>query len=104
MNTRPHESGTNHNPNEDTAASPNGGDASAGTDFAHRVTAGATAFVSQLDDRMKRNPYSALGLACAVGIGAGILLSSRLLRGVLTAAATAAAVEMARSFVTHRRT
>jgi hypothetical protein len=104
MNTRPHESGTNHNPNEGTAASAKEADPATGADFAHRVTAGATAFASQLDDRVKHNPYSALGLACAVGVGAGIVLSSRLLRGVLTAAATAAAVEMTRSFVTHRRT
>jgi hypothetical protein len=47
------------------------------------------------EEQLKANPYRALGVACLIGVGAGIVFGSKILR---TALATAL-VEIGRSYV-----
>jgi hypothetical protein len=68
-------------------------------DFVRRVKITLTALPSRLDERMKANPYAALAIAGAIGAGVGIVLSSRIVRSILTSAATVAAVELTRTFL-----
>jgi hypothetical protein len=97
MNTEHSKAGSNHN---SKGHSPKGGVKA--TDFVSRATATVTGFPSWLDAKMTHNPYVALGVAGAVGTAVGIVLSSRILRAVLTATATAGALELARAFVRER--
>ena len=99
MNHDHAESDTNRNPNDD--AKPYAGAAHAKRDdgFVRHARALATGLTSQVDVWIKDNPYAALGMACAVGAAAGVVLSSRILRAVLTATATAAALEVTRSYL-----
>ena len=99
------EARSNHNPKEQAASHRRGGD-SAGKDFARRARdfaqrarATATGLPSQLDEQLKRRPFAVLGVASALGVAAGIVLSSRVLRGVLTATLSAAALELTRALV-----
>ncbi len=64
-------------------------------DVVRRAKEAATEVVSRFDKQLKRNPYSMLGVACVIGAGVGIVLSSRILR----AAITAGALEITRAFV-----
>jgi hypothetical protein len=96
---------SNHNPKEPAASHRPGGD-SAESDFAgwakhfaQRARATATGLPSQLDAQLKRKPYTVLGAAGALGLAAGIVLSSRVLRAVLMATLSAAAVELTRALV-----
>ena len=52
-----------------------------------------------MGDRMKHDPYTALGMAAAAGIGVGILLGSRILRTVIGSAVSYAVIEVARTYV-----
>jgi hypothetical protein len=88
----------NHNPN-DTSGRATGGDGAKQRDFASRAVAAAEGVRSQVDAHIRHHPYGALGIACVVGLGVGVVLSSRILRGALTWALTGAAVELARGFV-----
>jgi hypothetical protein len=72
---------------------------SAKSDFVHRARLLATALPSRIDQRLKRNPYAVVGIACAVGMGIGIVASSRILRAALTAAATAALIDLGRAYI-----
>lgn len=56
-------------------------------------------FPSNLDARIKQRPYATLGIACAVGMGAGILLGSRILRSVLVSTVSYALVEAGRAYL-----
>jgi ElaB/YqjD/DUF883 family membrane-anchored ribosome-binding protein len=96
---------SNHNPKEPAANHSRGGD-SAESDFAgrakhfvQRARATATGLPSQLDEQLKRKPYAVLGVAGALGLAAGIVLSSRVLRAVLMATLSAAALELTRALV-----
>jgi ElaB/YqjD/DUF883 family membrane-anchored ribosome-binding protein len=99
------EAESNHTPNEsatrprDGAERPMNDFAWRAKDFAQRATAAARGLPSRLDGQVKRNPYAALGVVGVVGAGVGIVLSSRILRAVLTATATAAALELVRAFI-----
>jgi hypothetical protein len=48
---------------------------------------------------MTRHPYAMLGAAGVVGMGLGVVLSSRTLRAVARATASAATVELVRALV-----
>jgi hypothetical protein len=96
---------SNHNPKEPTASHRRGSE-STESDFArrakhfvHNARATATGLPPQLDAQLKRNPYAVLGVAGALGLAAGIVLSSRVLRAVLVATLSAAALELTRAFV-----
>ena len=67
--------------------------------FAHRAMAGASGLRSRVHEHIQQSPYDAVGIACVVGLGVGVVFSSRIVRGVLAAALTAAGVELARGFV-----
>src|ERR1700687_4671806 len=56
-------------------------------------------FPTSLDEHMKRNPYATLGIACAIGVGAGVLIGTRILRTVAAGAVSLAAVELGRAWV-----
>lgn len=66
---------------------------------------GAESFLSMLptdlSEKLKRNPYRALGIACAVGVGAGVVLGSRILRSAVASATSRAIVELGRTFLIH---
>lgn len=82
-----------------TATQANGSPHTKRGEFARR----AKGFISQLppslDAQMKRSPYTTLGIALAVGMGAGILLRSRILRSVLVSAASYAVIELGRAYL-----
>jgi hypothetical protein len=67
--------------------------------FASRARAMLSGFPSNLDAQIKFRPYATLGIAGVVGMAAGILLGSRILRSALAGAASYAAVELARSYL-----
>ncbi|MGA2449091.1 MAG: hypothetical protein ABTD50_10475 [Polyangiaceae bacterium] len=48
---------------------------------------------------MKSRPYAAVGIALAVGTGAGILFRSRILRTVISSAASYAVIELGRAYL-----
>jgi hypothetical protein len=89
---------SNHNPSDSTSRPSNGGGAKQGA-FAQHTVARANALASRLDDLIKHKPYAVLGIACVVGAGIGVLLSSRVLRAALTASTTAAAIELTRAVI-----
>ncbi len=63
----------------------------------------AKRFVSSLpvnlEDELKKRPYRVLGIACAAGVGIGVVLGSRILRGSIASIAAMALVEFARSYL-----
>ena len=75
----------------------NGGASARGTDFVRRAKATVTGLPSRLDEQMKANPRTTLAVACGIGLAAGIILSSRIVRSILTSVATVAAVELTRA-------
>jgi hypothetical protein len=96
MSTEHSEADPTHNPNGPHARHANGGHGTKKGDFVRRAGIAATELPSRLDDQLRRNPYVVLAIACAAGTGVGIVLSSRILRAVVTATATAAILELAR--------
>jgi hypothetical protein len=97
---------SNHNP-KDTAASRSGkdgqpspeGHAQSGDVFARRAGAFAKGLPARLDEQLRRNPYATLALACVAATTVGVVLSSRVMRAVLTATMTAAALDLVRAAV-----
>jgi hypothetical protein len=73
-------------------------------DFARLAAAAVRGFPSNLTEQIKREPYAAIGIACAVGLGTGILLGSRLLRSVLSGAVSCAIVELGRAYLCQKGT
>jgi hypothetical protein len=97
---------SNHNPSDPSAPRANGAEGAdpkepvpLASDYVRRVKAFATGLSSGLDDQMKRHPYAMLGVAGVVGMGVGVVLSSRTLRAVARAVASAATVELVRAIV-----
>jgi hypothetical protein len=90
---------SNHNPSDATSARATGSNGARRKEFARRAMAAASGLRSQVDEGILQNPYTTVGIACVVGMGVGVVLSSRILRTVLTAALAAAAVEFTRGFV-----
>jgi hypothetical protein len=58
-----------------------------------------SALPSDLEAEMKSKPYAALGVAFAVGTGAGVVLGSRVLRSVLVSVASSALVALAARYL-----
>jgi len=92
-------SNPNHNPSDSTEEYANGSGRPKTGGFVGRARAAAGTLPSKLDEQIKGNPYLTIGIAAALGTGVGIVFSSRVLRAVLTAVATAAAVEGIRAYL-----
>jgi hypothetical protein len=90
---------SNHIPNDSTARPANGAGGAKQGAFAQSAVARATALASRLDELIKHKPYAVLGIACVVGAGIGVALSSRVLRAALTASTSAAAIELTRALI-----
>ncbi len=67
--------------------------------LASRAQAAISALPSRIDAEMKRRPYATLGIACAAGLGVGILLGTRVMRTVFAGVVTYAVVELGLAFV-----
>jgi|HubBroStandDraft_6_1064221.scaffolds.fasta_scaffold861458_1 hypothetical protein len=78
---------------------PASGTSHPGPPFAQRVTSRLSHWPSDLDAQLRRAPYAALGVAFAVGMGAGVLAGSRVLRSVLVSVASSALVAVAAGYV-----
>lgn len=50
-------------------------------------------------EEIQSRPYRTLGIAAAVGLGAGVILNSRLLRAVVASAASVAIAEVGRGYL-----
>jgi ElaB/YqjD/DUF883 family membrane-anchored ribosome-binding protein len=68
-------------------------------DLARRARAVLSDLPAQFDAQAKRNPYAAIGVAFAVGAGAGVVLSSRVLRAVLASGLTYLATEVGKTYL-----
>jgi ElaB/YqjD/DUF883 family membrane-anchored ribosome-binding protein len=71
--------------------------------FARRTIAAISTLPSSLDAQVKARPYAAFGVALAIGVGAGILLRSRILRNVVASAASYAVIELGRAYMRETR-
>lgn len=69
--------------------------------FARRVKSFLSEVPGQFQAQLKQYPYRTLGIACAVGLGAGIVFGSRILRTVAASAASAVIVELGRTYLLH---
>lgn len=96
MNSEKTEADRNHGPNDPTTTRANGSSRISSREFARRAKALISKLPSSLDAQMARSPYTTLGIAIAIGVGAGMLFGSRILRSVLASAASYAAIELAR--------
>ncbi len=99
MDSRHVEADSNHNPNGPAPRRKDDVGGGKANDVVRRAKVAATGLASHFDKQLKRNPYAMLGVACAIGVGVGIVFSSRILRAVVTAAATAGALEITRALV-----
>jgi hypothetical protein len=99
MNVKQDPVESSHRPNGHAARRANGRGGRGDADLLRRARDVVRGLPSRLEAQLKRNPYAVLGVACAVGTGVGIVLSSRILRAAFTATATAAALELLRSLV-----
>ncbi len=100
---------TNHDPTkrgdrspaepEEASAAPAGATTEAVSSFATAFAQFAKDFPSALDRRLKRAPYTTVAIASAAGMTVGVVLSSRILRSMVTVISTAAAIEVARSLL-----
>jgi hypothetical protein len=68
-------------------------------DFARRIKAVFSQIPSALDEEIEHRPQVALAVAFALGAGAGVLLSSRILRSALASVVSYAAIELGRSYL-----
>jgi acetyl-CoA carboxylase beta subunit len=59
----------------------------------------ANALPPRLASQIQHRPYAVIAGAFVVGGSLGVVLSSRILRSILTATATATAIELMRAFV-----
>jgi hypothetical protein len=89
----------NHQPNDPAPMRGNGRPDTQPADFARRAQAFLAGFPANLEAMMRRNPYATVGIACAIGVGAGIVLGSRILRAMLVSTVSYAALEFGRAYV-----
>jgi hypothetical protein len=99
MNAEHTETDSNHNPNNPDARRTDNGGSAKERDFIRRAKGVANELPTRLRDQIQRNPYAMIGIAGVVGATMGVVFSSRVLRAVITATATAAALELVRTFV-----
>lgn len=99
MNTEQGHVDANHHPNDATVGHATGSESPRRRDFGGRTMAAAAGLRLQAREHIRHDPYSAMCVACVVGLGVGVVLSSRILRAVLSGALTGAAVEVARGLV-----
>lgn len=95
MNQKSAQGDVTHPP---TAIHTNGSPRTAGRRFARRAMSVLSDLPSNIEVEIKQNPYAALGIACGIGVGAGVLLGSRVLRSALVTAVSYALVELGRSY------
>lgn len=102
MNPENHETRARYEPVASAGSngrSPSGVAPARGEAFAHRAKNFLFALPASLDAQVKQHPYRTLGVACAVGLGAGVVLSSRILRTVITNAASVALLQLGRAYL-----
>jgi ElaB/YqjD/DUF883 family membrane-anchored ribosome-binding protein len=68
-------------------------------DLARRAKAILSEWPAAFDAQAKKNPYTAVGVAFAIGAGAGIVLGSRVLRAVLASGLTYAVTEIGKTYL-----
>ncbi len=88
-----------HDAAKTTGTKSNGSPPVGNGEFARRARAVFSDFPSGLDAQMRSSPYVVLGIAFGIGMGAGVLLGSRILRSVLTSTISYAAIEIGRSWL-----
>jgi ElaB/YqjD/DUF883 family membrane-anchored ribosome-binding protein len=93
------DSNSQRKPKAPTAAQSNGNSGIKSRDFVRRAKTLVSEWPSNLDAQMKHRPYTTLGVALAIGVGAGVLLGSRILRSVVVTAVSCAAVEIGRKYL-----
>jgi hypothetical protein len=96
MDAEAKKSDPGYQPHGATSSRSNGNARISGRDFARRAKAAIAQLPMNLNEHVKRNPYATLGVAVALGAGAGLLLGHRILRTVLTSVASYAAIEIGR--------
>jgi ElaB/YqjD/DUF883 family membrane-anchored ribosome-binding protein len=99
MNAEQTQADPHRSPIDPTAAHANGSPHIKSREFARRAKAMFSNLPSSLDEQMKHHPYTTFGIALAIGMGAGILLGSRILRSVLAGAASYAVIEFGRAYL-----
>jgi len=99
MNSEKTQADPHRKPADPTAAHANGSPHIKGREFARRAKAMFSNLPSSLDEQMKHSPYTTFGIAVAIGMGAGILLGSRILRSVLAGAVSYAVIELGRAYL-----
>jgi hypothetical protein len=72
------------------------------TEIIRRVKSGVTELQSNIENKTKDDPYAALGITAAAGVGVGIVFGSRILRTALVSALSYGIVEFARSLIEER--
>lgn len=83
----------------------NGSDAKTANVFtrAERLAEEATDYIAELPkavkEEIKTRPYRTLGIAAAIGVGAGIILNSRILRATVASLASVIVAEVGRSYL-----
>jgi hypothetical protein len=99
MNAEKTQADPHRKPIDPTAAHSNGSRHIKSREFARHVKATFSKLPSSLDEQMKHSPYTTFGIAIAIGMGAGILLGSRILRSVLAGAVSYAVIELGREYL-----
>jgi hypothetical protein len=99
MNNEQRESDANRNSNGPSASRADPGDHVSRNAFVRRARAAAAGLPARIDEQMRRSPYIVLGVVGVLGAGVGVILSSRILRALVTATATAVALELTRGFI-----
>jgi ElaB/YqjD/DUF883 family membrane-anchored ribosome-binding protein len=87
-----------HKPKDPAAAQSNGSSRIKNRDLVRRAKT-IIYEPSNLDAQLKSSPYATLGIALGIGMGAGILLGSRILGSVVVTAASYATVEIGRKYL-----
>ncbi len=67
--------------------------------IAARAKESVSGFPSNLEDRIKHDPFKTIGVVAAAGVGLGVLLGSRILRTALTSAVSYALLELTRAYI-----
>jgi hypothetical protein len=96
MNQESREENVAHPP---TAVHTNGSARTLGRRFARRAVSVLSELPSSIESEIKQNPYRAMAIACGIGIGAGMLLGSRVLRSALVTVVSYAFVELGRAYL-----